>query len=158
MARMLCGARIETAISLASSATKTLLQLAAPTNQRLAVTAVYLGLDGTSTTDGPMQVQLLLQTDAGTGGVATTEFQMDGTTAPTIQTTALHGPWATTEPAAGTILGSWFVHPTSTWERLYLPSLLELVVGAGIRIGVRAITPASAWTTVNCLGSIYWEE
>jgi hypothetical protein len=155
---MACGARIETAISLASSSTKTLLQLEAPTNQRIAVTAIYLGLDGTSTTDGPMEVQILLQTDAGTGGVATTEFQMDGTTAPTIQTTALHGPWATTEPASGTVLGSWFVHPTSTWERLYLPSALELVIGAATRIGVRAITPSSGWTTVNCLGSIYWEE
>jgi hypothetical protein len=158
MARLPAGARVETAISLASSLTKTLLQLAAPTNQRIAITSIYVGFDGTTATDSPATIQMLLQTDAGTGGVATTEFHMDGTTAPTIQTTALHGPWATTEPVASTILAEWFVHPTSVWERLYVPSALELVVGAATRIGVRAITPASAWSTVNAVGAIYWEE
>lgn len=158
MARMKCGARIETAISLASSSTKTLLQLAAPTNQRIAIGAIYVGFDGTTATDSPAEIQMLLQTDAGTGGVSTTEFQMDGTTAPTIQTTALHGPWATTEPAASTVFASWYVHPTSTYERLYIPNDDELVVGANTRIGVRAITPSTAWSTVNCVGAIYWEE
>jgi hypothetical protein len=158
MARLPAGARIETAISLASSSTKTLLQLAAPTSQRIAITAIYLGFDGTTATDAPAKIQMLLQTDAGTGGISTTEFHMDGTTAPTIQTTALHGAWATTEPSASTVLAEWFVHPTTAWERLYIPSALELVVGASTRVGVRAITPSTAWTTVNCVGAIYWEE
>lgn len=158
MARLPCGARVETAISLASSQTKTLLQIASPSNQRAALTALYVGFDGTLATDSPARLELLLQTDAGTGGVSTTEFQMDGTTSPSPQCTVLHGPWATTEPAASTILAHWYVHPTSSWERLYIPSLPELVAGANTRLGLRAITPSSGWTTVNALAAIYWEE
>jgi len=156
MARLRCGVTTEGGISIAASVTKTLLQLAAPTNQRFALQNAYISFDGVTASDKHHEVQMLRQTDAGTGGVAATEFSLrDDPETP--QVTALKGPWATTEPAAGQIVKRWFIHPQAAYERIYLPGVDEIEAKGGGRLAMRIVSPAGV-ATVNALAGMEWEE
>lgn len=157
MARVLCGARTG-AISLAANVTKTLLQLQAPSNQGAAWKRLKVAFEGVTSTDKPVVLQLLKQTDAGTGGVGITETVLKSPkgTAPTPQCTALGGPWSTTEPSASDVIDEVYVHPQSGYEWIFQRAEDEHAY-FNERYAVRCITPTGNATT-NAIASLIWEE
>jgi hypothetical protein len=157
MARVLCGARTG-AISLSANVTKTLLQLQAPANQGVAWKRLKVSFEGVTATDKPVILQILRQTDAGTGGNAVTETVLKAPkgTAPTPQATALAGLWATTEPSASDIIDEVYVHPQSGYEWVWQEAEDEFAY-FNDRYAVRCITPAGNATT-NAIASLNWEE
>lgn len=157
MARVVCSMRTG-AISLAANVAKTLVQIAAPANQAVAVLRAKVSFEGVTAGDKPVLIQLLKQTTAGTGGLSTLtpKLLLSPGGAPTIQTTALYGLWATTEPTDGDILDELYVHPQSGYEWVWQRGQDE-IAGYNVRIALKATTAAGNQTT-NAVAAILWEE
>jgi len=137
------------AISTGTSA-KTLLQLVAASNHRVHVEEVEISFNGVTNTAEPIKVDILRQTNAGTMSSLTPVKAMPGD-AETLQTTALHT--ASSEPTAGDILESFYVHPQQgrAWQA---PFAKPIVIPGGGRVGVRVTAAAS----VNALVTAKFEE
>jgi hypothetical protein len=127
----LIGTASVTGVALAAATAKTLLQLVAPTNQRLALLELCVSFAGVSNTDQPVLVELLYQSTAGTSS-ALTPVQETPVGTETLQATALQT--FTAEPTTGGIVRRWTVHPQSG---LVLPMMPELRIGGGQRLGLR---------------------
>jgi hypothetical protein len=124
-----------------AAALQTLLQVLAAAQQRLKVAEVSVSFKGTSNTASPVLVEVLSQSTAGTGGNALTLAKWDPDMQETIQSTALYGPWSTTEPTAGSVYLREEVHPQTGF--LWQPTFgRELRVNGGGRIGIRINAPA----------------
>lgn len=136
-------------IALSAATAKTVLQITAPTNQRVRVKEWGVFFDGVSTTGEPVQVRVLRQTTAGTMSSAT-PVARDGHTE-TVQTTASHT--ATAEPTAGNVLDVVEVHPQSGYEKIF-PLGDEIIVPGGGRLGIECTAPAG----VNVRAKIAFEE
>lgn len=117
------------------TAAKTILQLVAPANQRVAVGPIAVSFRGTVNTDPPVLVEVLRQTSAGTMSAATPVKRNPGDDE-TLQTTAQHT--ATSEPAAGDVLFRASVHPQAG---VIIPN--EFAVPGGTRLAVRCTTTTS---------------
>lgn len=122
-----------------STSTVTLIQVVAPTNQRLVISEISVSFDGVSNTAKPIQVDVLRQSTAGTMS-SLTPVKVNSSDSETLQTTAQHT--ATAEPTAGNILMTENVHPQTgyTWQA---PFGKELIVPGGGRLGVRLVTPGA---------------
>ena len=127
------------AVSLSAAAAQTLIQLLAPTNQRVKLCEIGISFNGTVNTAVPVLVQLMLQTTAGTRttGSPITE---DGDDAETIQTVT--GITFTVEPTYSSILRQWYVHP-QTGAVLPLPIQRPITVKGAQRIALVANAPAA---------------
>ena len=147
MAGLLASVAVEDVTS--GTAKKTLLQLLAPTNQRIIIKSWGVFCQGTSGTAAPGKVQLLKQTTAGTMSAASEINLCDAQE--TIQTVAQHT--ATVEPTDGDILEAKMVHPQSGYEKIYPPNQ-EIMIPGGERVAI-AVTFAAA---VDCTAFIVWEE
>lgn len=121
---------------------QTMLQIAAPANQRVLVHEIAISFQGISTTDTPILVEVLRQTTAGTMSSLTPVKNNNGDDE-TIQTTAQHT--ATVEPTGGDVLASRYVHPQSHFI-FYLPE--PIVVKGGGRLGVRVTCGTSIASTI----------
>lgn len=143
-------------VSLAANGTKTILQAVAAANHRVKVTGFSCAFTGKVAADPPVRLELLRQTDAGTGGNAATPVKNNSEDGETLQTTALKGLWSTTEPTAGDILFAIEVHPQSGYREL-LPYGQEIIVPGGSRIAVRCISGALS-ATINAIAQIDFEE
>lgn len=148
MARRYGTATTEGEISLTAATAKTVLQLVAPSAQDIALIEGSISFDGISATDAAVQVDLLIQTTAGTSSAGTP-----------VKNNRQHGAiqtasriTITAEPTASDVLRRWDVHPQS--GRDFPLNLSNIVVAAGERIGLRCTAPAN----VNCLAWISWEE
>lgn len=137
-------------IALSAATAKTVLQIKAPTNQRVGLLAWGVYFDGVSATGEPVQVRLLRQTTAGTMS-ALTPVKNDDSNGDSLQTTAQHT--ATVEPTAGDVLKAIEVHPQSGYEEA-CPFAQEYIVGAGDRIGIECTAPAA----VNVRAWMRFEE
>lgn len=157
MARVNCVMRTGP-ISLAANVAKTLVQILAPSNQAVAITRAKVSFEGVTATDKPVLVQLLKQTTAGTGGLSTYTPKLKNSPggAPTIQTSALYGLWATTEPTDGDILDELYVHPQSGYEWVWQRGQDE-ISGYNLRYAIKVTTPTGNQTT-NAIAEIEWEE
>ena len=62
-------------VALSAATAKTVVQLAAPANQRLMVTSFTISCDGVSPTDVPVKVRMLVQSSAGTMSAGTEVLQ-----------------------------------------------------------------------------------
>lgn len=149
MARIRTTTTTEGEIALTAATAKTILQVVAPTNQRLALCGFSVSFDGTSSAAEPVQVEILRQTTAGTMSSATP--CMDGVGSETVQTTAQKT--ATAEPTAGNILRRYDIHPQTGLAVAFGPDEEILIPGGG-RLGIRCTAPAS----VNVTGYITVEE
>ena len=129
---------------------KTLLQLVAAANHRVAITEISVSFTGTSTTGTPIQVEVARQSDAGTMS-SLTLLKINADDDETIQTTAQHT--ATAEPTETAVLMRENVHPQSgyTWQA---PFGKELILNGGDRIGITAHADAS----VNAVVRAFIEE
>jgi len=137
-------------VSLTAATAKTVLQIVAATNHRVKVLGIELFFKGTSTTDTPVKVRILRQTDAGTTSAAT-PVANDNSIDETLQTTGRHT--ATVEPTAGDVLKMWEVHPQSGLIYCF-PIGEEIIVKGGGRLGVEC-TAAQAQT---CAANFIFEE
>lgn len=133
------------------TALKTIVQLLAPTNQRVKVNEIAISFNGVSNTDAPILVEGLVQTSAGTAS-AGTPVAVDGDMQETIQTATQLG-FSSTEPTAAGVLFSLYVHPQSG-VIVPLPGNRPIVLKGGTRFGVR-VTAAVA---VSATGYIDFEE
>lgn len=120
---------------------KTILQLIAATNVRVALKRLSISFRGTSNTDTPVLVELLRQTTAGTM-TAATPVSRQGIGTETIQTTAAHT--ASAEPTAGNVLYRLSVHP-QTGAVIDFVGENEILIPGGGRLGVR-VTAAQSQT------------
>jgi hypothetical protein len=137
-------------VALAAATAKTVVQVTAPTNQRVKLKGWSVSFDGTSATAAPVVCRLLRQTTAGTM-TSLTPRKGDDDIATAIQSTGQHT--ATAEPTAGDILDTKEVHPQGGYsEKFGLGD--EIIIGGGDRIGIECTAPA----TVNVVGSLHCEE
>lgn len=125
---------------------KTIIQVVAPTNQRLLIRQIDVSFEGTSSSDEPIQVDVLRQTSAGTMSSLTPQ-KWNSSDSETLQVTAQHT--SSSEPTAGAILLSRKIHPQTshTWD-LGDP----IPVPGGGRLGVRVTAAVSVGTVVTIVG------
>lgn len=132
------------------TAAKTLLQLVAASNHRIALLGFSISFDGVASDAAPIQVDILRQTTAGTMSSATPVKEDPGCDE-TIQTTAQKN--ATAEPTAGDVLRRYQVHPQVGIE-IKFGADEEIIIPGGGRLGLRVTAAA----TVNALGHMTFEE
>lgn len=149
MARMRHTTTTEGAIALTAATAKTILQVVAPANQRLALTAFAVSFDGVTSGAVPVAVEIVRQTDAGTSSAATP--LLDGVGAETIQATARKN--ATVEPTTTDVKRRYYVHP-QTGQEFRFSVDEEILVAGGGRLGLRCTAPAG----VNVTGHMTVEE
>lgn len=141
----------QTAEIATGTSAKTLLQLVAPANQRLKVREISISFKGVTSTDAPILVDILRQTDAGTMSALTINPD-DAGYDETLQATAQHT--ATVEPTAGVVLLREEVHPQGgafLWQARFAG---ERTVKGGTRLGVRV----TAGVSVSAVTRLEYEE
>jgi len=120
---------------------KTLLQILAPTNQKVKVREISISFTGISNVGVPILVDVEVQTGAGTGGDVLTLKKMNPDDSETVQTTALSD-IDTGDPSSGDNIIGEHVHPQGgyTWQA---PFGGEIIVPGGNRLGI-AVTAAAS--------------
>ncbi len=131
------------------TAIKTMQQLLAATNQCVKVGEYSMSFNGTSNTNAPIYVELVVQTSAGTFTNTTTIVKEDSARAETIQTVAKDT--ASAEPTdSGAVKENQYVHPQTgfLWQAPYAREIF--IVGAA-RLGFRqtAANSVSAGCRIN---------
>jgi hypothetical protein len=91
--------------ALSSDTTETLIQLAAPANQRVKILRWGVFFDGTQPRNEPVQIRLLRQTSSGTAD-ALSLVLLDDSLSETPQTSARSN--FTAEPSSGDVLYRWW--------------------------------------------------
>jgi len=129
-------------VALTASTAKTIVQLVAATNTRALIRKIDVSSDGITPTDPGIQIDILVQSSAGTMS-ALTPIKLCSSDSETLQTTAQKT--ATGEPTAGNILWTGFYNEQS-WIPLYLDPPIPVV--GGTRIGIRA-TPGTLTATTH---------
>lgn len=134
--------------------TMTVMQLVAPTNQRLRVTALEISFDGTNSAVAPAAVTLERQTS---GTFTNTAVSPKKTNDPSsvgevVQATSKNTQSAA--PTSGDIMRQFFV-PTFGGLVIYpFAPGQEVMVPGGTILGVKVQTTAA----VNCFGGLCYEE
>lgn len=140
-------------ITVTSTNSASLAQVIAPANHRLLVWEVFVSGKSISSTDVPIQVEILKQTDAGTAGDAVTAVKWDDTYDETLQASGLET-WDA-EPTAGDILVNALFHPQSHFHFKANCKDEAIPVPGGDRLGVRVDTVGQNTTLY---GYIKFEE
>jgi hypothetical protein len=130
-----------------STSTKTMLQIIAASNHRVARVYFDISCNGGTTTADTVLFEVLTQTTAGTGTSLSIQ-KSNSEDGETVQTTANRT--HTVEPTAGNIIGSALIRPFNGQR-----TLGPFVVPGGTRLGVRVNTPAAG---ANCNIHFYGEE
>jgi hypothetical protein len=144
------GFCVQTAKISTGTALKSLIQLLAPSNQRIKIREWSISFDGTSNTATPILVELVRQTSAGTFTNTTTIRKLDNDLPETLQTTCKDT--ATAEPTdSGDVPFSELVHPQQgyTWQA---PFGGEIIIKGGERLGLRVTAGASVNAVVRMVG------
>lgn len=151
-------------IATVTSADKTLIQIKAPTNQRLKILGFELGFSGQSTTDPPVIVKGTIQSGAGSGGTAVSGGSGINLVARSLSETPLAtgligpatGAWGT-DPAGGSdpILYEQQVHPQGNLPKTFYEGR-EIIVKGGERFALVLNSGSGAINT--CRGVLYYEE
>lgn len=139
--------------AMVANTAKTVLQILAPTNQRLRVLEYGIYFDSTSTTPGSAQLRILRQSTAGTTTTAT-PVPWENELTETLQ--ASGGTNASAEPTPGSVLETPAIPITSgSVVPLGIPGQ-EMFIGGGTRLGFEVTIPAGA--AANCYGYVKYEE
>ena len=138
-----------------ASTAKTIVQIAAPTNQRVKVTGYSFFLDGATSTNAPAQIRILRQTTAGTSLVAATPVIIENELTETVQSTCQIGSQTTqTEPTAGTVLKTIAIPQYNGMYEVFMPFDQPIIIGGGTRLGFELNSP----NNVNVRGHVAAEE
>ena len=138
-------------VTLTAGATKTILQVVAPTNQRVQVNGFSISFQGVSPTAEQIIIRLARQTTAGTM-TAVTPVKDDDSLPETIQSTAQKN--ATAEPTTTDVLREFYVHPQGGYERAFGPK--EVMIKGGGRLGLLVVTPTGV--NPDCVATMSCEE
>lgn len=136
-------------VALVAATAKTVLQIAAPTNQRVKVKEWGVFFDGTSASAEPVVVRVLKQTTAGTMSSCTETKRTPGSE--TLQVVGQRN--ASAEPTASDIVDRIEVHPQAGYEKQFGPGD-EIILAGGERLGIECTAPAG----VNVSAKFAWEE
>jgi predicted ThiF/HesA family dinucleotide-utilizing enzyme len=150
MARLKFSAHTGGAVAMVAATAKVVLQILAPTNQRIAVRGYSVSFDGVAGDAVPVLVEILRLTTAGTMAAGVTASE-DALGSETIQTTATED--ASAAPSAGTVLREYYIHPQTGADWRMAPDEEIIVPGAG-RLGIRITAPA----VVNVRPAFFCEE
>lgn len=131
----------------------TVLQAIAPANHRVLVRSFEIGFRGVVVTGTPIELAVLYQSTAGTGGTSVTPRNTNAV-AETIQTTALRGAFSA-EPTAGNIIWEGSCQPQLASGKAFTFSQ-EFVIPGGGRLGLRVTDSSSAGSV--CFATFYCEE
>jgi len=127
-------------MALAAATPKTVVQIVAAANHGIDLAEVGVGFDGTDNTKEAVEIDLVRQSDAGTGGDALTIVGGNDSDGDTFDTTALSD-IDSAEPTGTVVVRSWRVHPQTGF--VFQPSdLAPIHVGAGDRLGLRCTSAA----------------
>lgn len=137
--------RANTAQVATGTSLKTIMQIVAAANHRVVIPQISVSFEGVTTTDAPIDVQIMRQSTAGTMTSLTLTKDNDSDDE-TIQTTAQHT--ATVEPTAGDVLARKLVHPQGRAD------FGPFVVKGGGRLGITT----TAGVSVDCIVSALIEE
>lgn len=136
-------ASVQTAEITTGVTKKTVLQLVAASNHRDKVKEISVSFKGTSGSATPVLVQVLRQSDAGTGGDALTPKKFNEGDDETLQTTALKDIDGGEPTGTDEVMGE-EVHPQGGWT-WQAPFGGEIIVKGGTRLGI-AVTAAESQT------------
>ena len=131
-------------VALVAATAKTVLQVVAPTNQRLKVKRLKLTFDGTSALAEPVNVRVLRQTTAGGTPSAVAGVKKNPSLPETIQSTAATA--TGTEPTSGDVIDRFTVHPQGGYEIIHPDGGEPEIPGAG-RLGIECNAPAGVNVT-----------
>lgn len=135
-----------------TTSTKTLVQILAPTNQRVVVGEFSISFDGTSNTATPIEVDLVRQTSAGTFTNTTASHFIDNAIGLTLQTVVKDT--ATAEPTdSADVPVSEYVHPQTGYTYQAI-TFKELKVNGATRLGLRLLSPAAGADCFARLGCV----
>jgi hypothetical protein len=152
MARSFFTAANVSSKALVAATAQTVLQITAPTNQRVAVQQITISFDGTVNTNTPVKVVVFRQTTAGTASSSTaTIVKKDNDVSTNIQTAVKDT--FTAEPSSGDQHWICFIHP-QTGVIYPLPIPGEIILAGGGRLGVVCTAPQA----VDALVTIEGEE
>jgi hypothetical protein len=132
---------------------KTVMQILAPTNQVVLVKEWGISFQGIDPVATPILVELVRQSDAGSGGDALTLVKADPDRSETIQSSALSNIDDSTQPTETAVLDSIYV-PANSGFRWIAGFGEEILVDGGGRLGI-AVTAAAA---VDCTPYMKAEE
>lgn len=142
----------DSAVALSASATKTIVQYVTGANRPGRVVEVAVSFDGVDASKTPIQVDLLLQTTAGTSSALT--LVKDNRLSEAAQGTALKT--FSAEPTASDIFRSWYITPANGLWAMQFPLGREIQINVSERVGLRCITASGV--TVNVTASLTIEE
>ena len=151
MARLDFFAHTGGEVALVAATAKTVLQITAPTNTRVAVKGISVSFDGTSGAAEPVVVDLCRQSGATTGSSSATISKRDPAE-PSVQTTAVKSITSLAE-TVDEIIQSWEVHPQSGIDMAFTIED-EVIIAGGGKCGLRCNAPAN----VNCIARLFCEE
>lgn len=144
-------ARANAAEVATTTSTKTIVQLVAPTNQRLKVWQWGVGFKGITNSDAPIKVDLVEQSTAGTSSALSTVREPDGGSE-TLQGTAREA--VTVEPTLTSVLESHEIHPQGGSFDWVAPQINPILMAGGKRLGIRV----TAGVSVSCTAYFRYEE
>lgn len=137
--------------ALAAATVETLFQLATGATRRAKILEWGIAFDGVSGTAEPVDVDVVLQTSAGTAS-AGVNTPLDAANPAAIGTTQIS---FTAEPTIGTAFFSrLMVHPQGGLFVVQYPLGREPTLAVSTRLGIRATAAA----IVNSSGYVIWEE
>lgn len=128
---------------------KTLLQLVPASNSVIALKGFSVSFNGTTVTNEPVNVDIYVQTDAGTSSAATVQEEA-GFSGLTFLTAGRKT--VTAEPTGTTILRSYFVHPQTGLEVRFSPE--DEILMHTNRLALVVTAPNS----VNAVAHMIFEE
>lgn len=158
MAKLLCYASVEGVFTaLATTAGwKTLLQVLAPTDQRIEINSYGLYPKGTVNSDPAVKLRLVKQSDAGAGGTAVTVGKRTPGASETPRTSVLRGPFTTEPTVTGVAVDLKNVHPQQGFEE---PELVpgQWIIAGGERVALQYMNDAGG-AAIPADTDIAWEE
>ena len=143
---------------------KTLLQIKSADNQRVKVLGLNVSFKGIASNEKPFWVEIVRQTNGGTGGTEVLAQKNNISDSEVVQTTAQKGLF-TVEPTTDSPekkLFSFEVHPQGGWQMIF-PFGQEIIIpggdGAGTSyyLAIRVISDSSNSNT-TCVAQIDFEE
>lgn len=132
-------------VSLVAATAKTVVQLVTGATRRAKITGLELGFTSTTSTDGPVLVQLMLQTTAGTMSALTPRVldQSDPAAISTAQSNA------SAEPTASTVFYEWRITPIGGQLIRLWPFGFEFVMNVSSKVGIVMTAPQNQTTRLT---------
>lgn len=149
MARTLFNVSTTAEVALVAATGKTVVQVAATANTRIAVRGFTVSFDGVSSTAGSAQVILSVQSSSGTGSAVTLTKQIGGTT----EAIGSSGLFNFSAEPTHTYIKTYNINPQTGYERAFAPDE-EIQLSGGTRVGLQVIVTSAC----NCHAGLFCEE